>query len=289
MSPANKVSGCMKFVAGHPQAAGPARRHLRPEQPADPRAGDRRRCRRVEGRVCRVEARARPRFIMCCCSTDRSRTVPMTGASVSPSATSRPDLKQAVGQRDWATLVRGKDTYGHFEPEYVPKRDLEPEALAFHKAVIGRAGARALSRHRQDRLSRATPTQLEVSRRPLRRRQGMRTSRSRGSGRPSEYGVGGSDVVPVIQLGCRGLSHQRNQQSTNQTFGAPVEQRPALRAATRCWRSRFWFRILATSAYRTSGPPLSSHVSLQEIRLHFPAQWTGGRTAWRGRHTSPNW
>jgi hypothetical protein len=44
-------------------------------------------------------------------------------------------LKQAVGQRDWATLVRGKDTYGHFLPEYVPKRDLEPEALAHHKAV----------------------------------------------------------------------------------------------------------------------------------------------------------
>jgi non-heme Fe2+,alpha-ketoglutarate-dependent halogenase len=26
-------------------------------------------------------------------------------------------------------------TYHHFQPEYVPKRDLEPEALAFHKAV----------------------------------------------------------------------------------------------------------------------------------------------------------
>src|SRR3954454_1875274 len=44
-------------------------------------------------------------------------------------------LKQAVGQRDWATLVRGKDTYGHFLPEYVPKRDLEPGALAHHKMV----------------------------------------------------------------------------------------------------------------------------------------------------------
>jgi non-heme Fe2+,alpha-ketoglutarate-dependent halogenase len=31
--------------------------------------------------------------------------------------------------------VRGKDTYKHFEPEHVPKRELEPEALAFHKAV----------------------------------------------------------------------------------------------------------------------------------------------------------
>jgi len=44
-------------------------------------------------------------------------------------------LKQAVGQRDWATLVRGKDIYKHFESAYVPKRELEPEALAFHKAV----------------------------------------------------------------------------------------------------------------------------------------------------------
>ena len=44
-------------------------------------------------------------------------------------------LKQAVGQKDWATLVRGKDDYRHFEPEYVPKSDLEPGALAFHKAV----------------------------------------------------------------------------------------------------------------------------------------------------------
>jgi hypothetical protein len=44
-------------------------------------------------------------------------------------------LKQAVGQKDWATLVRGKDRYGHFEPAHVPKRNLEPEALAFHKMV----------------------------------------------------------------------------------------------------------------------------------------------------------
>jgi hypothetical protein len=44
-------------------------------------------------------------------------------------------LKQAVGARDWATLVRGKDRYGNFLPAHVPKRDLEPEALAFHKEV----------------------------------------------------------------------------------------------------------------------------------------------------------
>jgi len=44
-------------------------------------------------------------------------------------------LKQAVGERDWATLVRGKDSFGHFAPEHVPRRDLEPEALAFHQMV----------------------------------------------------------------------------------------------------------------------------------------------------------
>ena len=31
--------------------------------------------------------------------------------------------------------MRGKDRYGHFLPAYVPRRDLEPEALAFHKEV----------------------------------------------------------------------------------------------------------------------------------------------------------
>ena len=44
-------------------------------------------------------------------------------------------LKQAVGARDWATLVRGKDNYHHFLPAHVPTRDLEPEALAFHRQV----------------------------------------------------------------------------------------------------------------------------------------------------------
>src|SRR6516165_8947433 len=44
-------------------------------------------------------------------------------------------LLQAVGSRDWATLVRGKDEYHHFLPSHVPKRDLEPQALAFHREV----------------------------------------------------------------------------------------------------------------------------------------------------------
>lgn len=44
-------------------------------------------------------------------------------------------IKQAVGTRDWATLVRGTDKFRHFEPEPRPVSDLSPEALAFHKMV----------------------------------------------------------------------------------------------------------------------------------------------------------
>lgn len=44
-------------------------------------------------------------------------------------------VKQAVGQRDSATLVRGVDEYKHFDPEPCPKADLHPEAIAFHKAI----------------------------------------------------------------------------------------------------------------------------------------------------------
>ena len=44
-------------------------------------------------------------------------------------------VKQAVGQRDSATLVRGVDAYKHFDPEPRPKADLHPEAMAFHRAI----------------------------------------------------------------------------------------------------------------------------------------------------------
>lgn len=44
-------------------------------------------------------------------------------------------VKQAVGARDWATLVRGVDTYGHFAPEPRPRTELDPETLAFHTMV----------------------------------------------------------------------------------------------------------------------------------------------------------
>ena len=44
-------------------------------------------------------------------------------------------VKQAVGTRDWATLVRGVDTHKNFLAEHRPVRDLSADALAFHKMV----------------------------------------------------------------------------------------------------------------------------------------------------------
>ena len=44
-------------------------------------------------------------------------------------------VRQAVGTRDWATLVRGVDTHKNFEQEPRPVADLHPDALAFHKMV----------------------------------------------------------------------------------------------------------------------------------------------------------
>jgi non-haem Fe2+, alpha-ketoglutarate-dependent halogenase len=47
-------------------------------------------------------------------------------------------VKQAVGVRDSATLVRGVDTFHHFDHEPRPAADCTPEALAAHEAIVGR-------------------------------------------------------------------------------------------------------------------------------------------------------
>ena len=44
-----------------------------------------------------------------------------------------PKARQMLADWDSAALVRGQDTYGHFEHEPVPARDLDPIAVAFHK------------------------------------------------------------------------------------------------------------------------------------------------------------
>lgn len=47
-------------------------------------------------------------------------------------------VRQVVGRTDSATLVRGVDRYGHFEPEERPKADLDPAARAHHREVMDR-------------------------------------------------------------------------------------------------------------------------------------------------------
>jgi hypothetical protein len=46
-------------------------------------------------------------------------------------------VRQVAGSHDSATLVRGVDTYGNFEPEERPDADMSPRALAHHAAVTG--------------------------------------------------------------------------------------------------------------------------------------------------------
>lgn len=47
-------------------------------------------------------------------------------------------VRQAVGERDSATLVRGIDTFGNFDHEPRPRFDLAPDALAFHREITER-------------------------------------------------------------------------------------------------------------------------------------------------------
>ncbi len=44
-----------------------------------------------------------------------------------------PTARQTLADWDSAALVRGTDSYGHFEHEPVPSCDLDPVAVAFHK------------------------------------------------------------------------------------------------------------------------------------------------------------
>lgn len=48
-----------------------------------------------------------------------------------------PQVETQAGA-DSATLVRGEDRFGHFEPEPAPAHDLAPEAVAYHTAVRDR-------------------------------------------------------------------------------------------------------------------------------------------------------
>jgi ectoine hydroxylase-related dioxygenase (phytanoyl-CoA dioxygenase family) len=46
-------------------------------------------------------------------------------------------VRQTAGEVDSATLVRGRDAFGHFRPEQRPLADLSEAALAYHARVTG--------------------------------------------------------------------------------------------------------------------------------------------------------
>jgi chlorinating enzyme len=48
-------------------------------------------------------------------------------------------IRQTAGQRDSATLVRGKDAFGHFDLEPRPETDFDPACVAFHRAMLENA------------------------------------------------------------------------------------------------------------------------------------------------------
>ncbi len=133
-SPANKVSGCMKFIAGT---------HKAQVQHADTFNQDNLLTRGQEIAVDVKEEDA----VYAELGTGQAslhHVLLFHGSAPNQSDDRRIGLairyipthvSQAVGTRDWATLVRGVDTFGHFEPEPRPTRDLEPAAVAFHQQV----------------------------------------------------------------------------------------------------------------------------------------------------------
>ena len=134
LSPANKVSGCMKFVAGRHRQQVPHEDTF--EQHNLLTRGQEIAVKVDEDKATLVELKpgqASLHDVLLFHGSEPNRSDDRRiGLAIRYVPT---HLKQAVGSRDWATLVRGKDSFGHFLPDHVPQRDLEPEALAFHKMV----------------------------------------------------------------------------------------------------------------------------------------------------------
>jgi Phytanoyl-CoA dioxygenase (PhyH) len=134
ISPANKISGCMKFIAGTHQS------QVRHEDTFN-KNNLLTRGQEIAVEVDEAEAtyvelepgQASLHHVLLFHGSEPNRSNDRRiGLAIRYIPT---HLRQAVGARDWATLVRGKDEYHNFLPAHVPKRDLEPEALAFHREV----------------------------------------------------------------------------------------------------------------------------------------------------------
>ena len=133
-SPANRVSGCMKFVAGT---------HKSQVKHADTFHADNLLTRGQEIAV-EVDEKSAVLAELEPGQASLHHVLLFHGSEPNRSDDRRIGLairyipthvKQAVGTKDWATLVRGTDRHGNFLPEHRPQVALEPEALAFHKMV----------------------------------------------------------------------------------------------------------------------------------------------------------
>ena len=134
LSPANKVSGCMKFIAGT---------HKAQVDHSDTFDKDNLLTRGQEIAVEVDEAKAvyaelRPG------QASLHHVLLFHGSAPNQSDDRRIGLairyvptyvRQAVGAKDSATLVRGEDTYKNFASEPRPNVDLDPEGVAFHRAA----------------------------------------------------------------------------------------------------------------------------------------------------------
>lgn len=134
LSPANKVSGCMKFIAGTHKSQAPHADTFHKDNLLS------------RGQEIAVEVNENEAVYAELKTGQASlhHVLLFHGSAPNQSDDRRiglairyipPYVKQAVGTRDWATLVRGVDTYGYFEPEPRPKHDLDPDTVAFHKMV----------------------------------------------------------------------------------------------------------------------------------------------------------
>lgn len=134
LSPANKVSGCMKFVPGT---------HKKQVEHADTFHKDNLLTRGQEIAVEVEESEAiyaelKPG------QASLHHVLLFHGSAPNQSNDRRIGLairyvptyvRQAVGAKDSATLVRGVDEYRNFATEPWPKVDLDPEGVAFHRAA----------------------------------------------------------------------------------------------------------------------------------------------------------
>lgn len=134
LSPANKVSGCMKFIAGT---------HKAQVQHADTFHEDNLLTRGQEIAV-KVDEAAAIYAELKAGQASLHHVLLFHGSAPNQSDDRRIGLairyvpthvRQAVGAKDSATLVRGVDTHKNFGAEPRPKFDLDPEGVAFHTAA----------------------------------------------------------------------------------------------------------------------------------------------------------